>query len=102
VTTEGRVACVIFALFGAPLAIIAIGDMGKFLSECTIWLYKRLKHLRNVIRMKMDRINARNNNNNNHVSVGVESVTQIGSVLENIQILKGDPEFIYFRNTCYE
>lgn len=35
-------ACVVFALFGAPLAIITIGDLGKFLSECTIWLYKRM------------------------------------------------------------
>lgn len=42
VTTHGRLACVIFALFGAPLAIITIGDLGKFLSECTIWLYKRM------------------------------------------------------------
>ncbi|KAI6194005.1 hypothetical protein M3Y96_01079100 [Aphelenchoides besseyi] len=42
VTPHGRMACVIFALFGAPLAIITIGDLGKFLSECTIWLYKQM------------------------------------------------------------
>jgi hypothetical protein len=24
------------------LAIITIGDLGKFLSECTIWLYKKM------------------------------------------------------------
>ncbi|KAI6198402.1 TWiK family of potassium channels protein 7 [Aphelenchoides fujianensis] len=42
VTTHGRMACVIFALFGAPLAIITIGDLGKFLSECTIWIWKNM------------------------------------------------------------
>ncbi|CAB3405247.1 unnamed protein product [Caenorhabditis bovis] len=42
-TSSGRIACVIFALFGAPLAIITIGDLGKFLSECTIWLYKHMR-----------------------------------------------------------
>uniref|UniRef100_A0A0N5A490 Ion_trans_2 domain-containing protein n=1 Tax=Parastrongyloides trichosuri TaxID=131310 RepID=A0A0N5A490_PARTI len=46
VTPQGRIACVIFALFGAPLAIITIGDLGKFLSECTIWLYKNIKKVR--------------------------------------------------------
>ena len=54
-TSTGRIACVLFALFGAPLAIsqfqfqflqsvsVTIGDLGKFLSECTIWLYKQMK-----------------------------------------------------------
>uniref|UniRef100_A0A915N671 Potassium channel domain-containing protein n=1 Tax=Meloidogyne javanica TaxID=6303 RepID=A0A915N671_MELJA len=42
-TNQGRIACIIFALFGAPLAIITIGDLGKFLSECTIWLYRHSK-----------------------------------------------------------
>ncbi|VDK78112.1 unnamed protein product [Litomosoides sigmodontis] len=41
VTLYGRIACVIFALFGVPLAIITIGNLGKFLSECTIWFYTR-------------------------------------------------------------
>ncbi|VDD89569.1 unnamed protein product [Enterobius vermicularis] len=43
VTTYGRITCVIFSLVGAPLAIITIGDLGKFLSECTIWLYRKMK-----------------------------------------------------------
>ncbi|KAF1764562.1 hypothetical protein GCK72_004511 [Caenorhabditis remanei] len=43
VTPLGRLACVLFALFGAPIAIITIGDLGKFLSECTIWLYKQMR-----------------------------------------------------------
>lgn len=48
-TVYGRIACIIFALFGAPLAIITIGDLGKFLSECTIWLYKQLKIAQNTV-----------------------------------------------------
>uniref|UniRef100_A0A7E4VZD4 TWiK family of potassium channels protein 7 n=1 Tax=Panagrellus redivivus TaxID=6233 RepID=A0A7E4VZD4_PANRE len=43
VTVSGKIACVIFALIGAPLAIITIGDLGKFLSECTIWFYTTLQ-----------------------------------------------------------
>lgn len=47
VTPYGRIACVVFALFGAPLTIITVGDLGKFLSECTIWLYSKMrKHYR--------------------------------------------------------
>ncbi|KAL3993661.1 Ion channel family protein [Acanthocheilonema viteae] len=46
ITSHGRIACVIFALFGVPLAIITIGDLGKFLSECTIWLYTKMKKSR--------------------------------------------------------
>ncbi|VDO30617.1 unnamed protein product [Haemonchus placei] len=48
-TSSGRIACVVFALFGAPLAIITIGDLGKFLSECTIWLYKEMKKVRTLL-----------------------------------------------------
>ncbi|GMT13211.1 hypothetical protein PFISCL1PPCAC_4508, partial [Pristionchus fissidentatus] len=52
-TAQGRIACVIFALFGAPLAIITIGDLGKFLSECTIWLYKRMKKAKRRLRQRL-------------------------------------------------
>ncbi|VDM76561.1 unnamed protein product [Strongylus vulgaris] len=51
-TSSGRIACVVFALFGAPLAIITIGDLGKFLSECTIWLYKKMKKVRALVRAR--------------------------------------------------
>lgn len=46
VTQHGRIICVFFALFGTPLAIITIGDLGKFVSECIIWVYKRYKKLK--------------------------------------------------------
>jgi len=55
VTPHGRIACIVFALFGAPLAIITIGDLGKFLSECTIWLYRRMKEKMRQVRNRLDR-----------------------------------------------
>ncbi|KAK6737495.1 hypothetical protein RB195_019911 [Necator americanus] len=54
-TSSGRIACVVFALFGAPLAIITIGDLGKFLSECTIWLYKEMKKGKALLRTRWRR-----------------------------------------------
>ncbi|CAG9534005.1 unnamed protein product [Cercopithifilaria johnstoni] len=43
ITSYGRIACIIFTLFGVPLAIITIGDLGKFLSECVVWLNTKMK-----------------------------------------------------------
>ncbi|EFO14477.2 hypothetical protein LOAG_14041 [Loa loa] len=54
VTSYGRIACVIFALFGVPLAIITIGDVGKFLSECIIWLYNKMKRSRCSLKYYFD------------------------------------------------
>ncbi|RCN26792.1 Ion channel [Ancylostoma caninum] len=39
-TTSGRIACIIFALFGIPLLLVTIADIGKFLSEFLSFLYK--------------------------------------------------------------
>lgn len=49
-TVSGKIACIIFALIGAPLAIITIGDLGKFLSECTIWFYCKMQLYKKRIR----------------------------------------------------
>uniref|UniRef100_A0A915KF04 Potassium channel domain-containing protein n=1 Tax=Romanomermis culicivorax TaxID=13658 RepID=A0A915KF04_ROMCU len=43
VTLKGRVICIFFALIGTPLAIITIGDFGKFLSEFIVHCYKSSK-----------------------------------------------------------
>lgn len=52
---EGRIICVFFALFGTPLAILTIGDLGKFLSESTIAGYKRYKKWRDALRARFGR-----------------------------------------------
>ncbi|CAI5441775.1 unnamed protein product [Caenorhabditis angaria] len=78
-TTQGRIACVIFALFGAPLAIITIGDLGKFLSECTIWLYKQMRKSGNDFKDFIRRIR------------GIE-ISETGTDIENARKNSQDPE----------
>ena len=46
VTAVGRMTCIVYALFGVPLFLITVADIGKYLSENITWLYKRLEEKR--------------------------------------------------------
>ncbi|VDK87205.1 unnamed protein product [Litomosoides sigmodontis] len=41
VTFHGRMFCIVYALFGVPLILLTIADIGKFLSENIVWLYAK-------------------------------------------------------------
>ncbi|KHN87881.1 TWiK family of potassium channels protein 7 [Toxocara canis] len=43
-TFQGRMFCISYALFGVPLILITVADIGKFLSENIVWLYTRYEH----------------------------------------------------------
>lgn len=38
-TDVGKIFCIFYALFGVPLILITVADIGKFLSENMLWLY---------------------------------------------------------------
>ncbi|KAI3415866.1 hypothetical protein GPALN_005436 [Globodera pallida] len=45
-TIQGRISCLLYALFGIPLILVTIADMGRFLSNVCIWVDKRLFQMR--------------------------------------------------------
>lgn len=42
--------CIFYALFGVPLILITVADIGKFLSENIVWLYTTYSEARKRVR----------------------------------------------------
>ncbi len=45
--------CICYGLFGVPLILITVADIGKFLSEHIIWLYGKYSSAKEKIRKKI-------------------------------------------------
>ncbi|CAI5444388.1 unnamed protein product [Caenorhabditis angaria] len=83
VTWHGKMFCIAYALFGVPLILITVADIGKFLSENIIWLYTRYTKLREKIDKKHAKYQAISNKEEKGAERGAESGEQIMQGLDH-------------------
>ncbi|ETN72080.1 Ion channel [Necator americanus] len=88
-TTSGRIACIIFALFGIPLLLVTIADIGKFLSEFLSFLYKSYRSFKRKIRKQSRRISL-HYRSSSHSHTSETGSSKAGSL--NLQEMDSDSE----------
>uniref|UniRef100_A0A914BVB1 Potassium channel domain-containing protein n=2 Tax=Acrobeloides nanus TaxID=290746 RepID=A0A914BVB1_9BILA len=76
-TVQGRLFCIFYALFGVPLILITVADIGKFLSENIVWLYRTYTKIKKTIKQK------RENNN-----LSMDEDRQMKDQLEQVGIME--------------
>ncbi|CAJ0943248.1 unnamed protein product, partial [Mesorhabditis belari] len=92
VTLWGRMFCVLYALFGVPLILITVADIGKFMSEQISKLYERYKKARLRWLEQSDSkreflFQENQNNQNNNLMSGLEESSGIPMSLITIILL---------------
>ncbi|CAI5455064.1 unnamed protein product [Caenorhabditis angaria] len=79
-TTSGRVACIIFALFGIPLLLVTIADIGKFLSEFLSFLYRSYRAFKRKLRRQSRKIATQYRSHSQSRSSSVMGSSKAGSL----------------------
>ncbi|VDN01927.1 unnamed protein product [Thelazia callipaeda] len=85
-TQFGRIACICFALFGIPLLLVTIADIGKFLSDFLSFLYRTYRTFKRKVRRQSRRISHHYREHSSSARSSLES-TKAGSMnLNSIDI----------------
>ena len=65
ITTYGRIFCIVFGLFGIPLLLVTIADIGKFLSDFLSFLYRSYRGFARRIRRQSRRLSRKRSRSRN-------------------------------------
>ncbi|VDK29713.1 unnamed protein product [Gongylonema pulchrum] len=88
-TQFGRITCICFALFGIPLLLVTIADIGKFLSDFLSFLYRTYRTFKRKVRKQSRRISHHYRDRSSSAQSGSES-TKAGSM--NLDSIDSDSE----------